>query len=181
MQRFENVGNKNGLKPDIWASIQFSGDNLWCMPLIKHHPWAKLLNYRSLCRRLISQFHLKKQNKQKKKGKKLLYTLQQLLRTTKPFPFWRVLTLFSTSSFLIVFLTFSSKFLQSSRLKSVLCSWFFLIERECLPFAGSSVAVLYNRGARMGNKHLFRGEAALLVPCLWSFDADRKLVILVTL
>lgn len=68
MQCFENVGNKNGLKPDIGASIQFSGDNVWCMPLIKHHPWAELLNYRILCMKAYKSVLFKKQNKEKAKN-----------------------------------------------------------------------------------------------------------------
>lgn len=110
MQCFENVGNKNGLKPDIWASIQFSGDNVWSMPLIKHHPWAKLFNYRSLCRQLISRLYLK--NKEKK-TQKLLFTLhsqQQPLLSTWPFSFLSILTFFSPCT-VQFFFTFSSRIL----------------------------------------------------------------------
>lgn len=40
---------------------------------MKHHPWAKLLNYRTFCRMLINQFYLKN------KTKKVPCTLQQPL------------------------------------------------------------------------------------------------------
>lgn len=156
MQCFENVGNKNGLKPDIWASIQFSSDSIWSMPLIKHHPWAKLFNYRTLCRRLISQLYLK--NKEKK-SQKLLFSLhsqQQPLLSTRPFSFLSILTFFPLVLFKLFFFTFSQKFSQGTHLNVRIL--IFVEERKyvlslCWFFYLRWISI--QSGASIGKKHAF--------------------------
>lgn len=153
MQCFENVGNKNGLKPDIWASIQFSGDNVWSMPLIKHHPWAKLFN----CRTLQKAYKSALLKKQRKKSQKLLFTLhsqQQPLLSIRPFSFLSILTFFPLVLFNF-FLTFSQEFSQGIRLNVGIL--IFVEERKCFLFAGSFISddFLYSPGTRTEKTHPF--------------------------